>query len=155
MSCDVGSDQSMRTAPPAEDRTRTFARIIGPYLVVVTATAIAHANQMRALLAAFQANPMWSWYTGAFVLPLGLTVVTLHRHWRGTAAATVSALGWLTTLKGVALMAIPGAYASTADSALGSAGGWTPTGDFVMAILGAIGLYLTYVGFRVSSVRSG
>jgi len=154
MSCDVGSDQSMRTAPHADDRTRTFARIIGPYLVVVTATAIAHATELRALLTTFQASPMWSWCTGAFVLPLGLTVVTLHPHWRGAAAATVSTLGWLTTLKGMALMAIPGAYAATADSALGKGTGWTANLAIIMAVWGAVGLYLCYVGFKASSVRN-
>ena len=145
----------MNTALQTGERTRTFARILGPYLVVVAATAVANASRMRALLAAYQANPMWSWCTGAFVLPLGLTVVTLHRSWRGAAAATVSALGWATTLKGVALMAIPGGYTAAAGSALGNGTGWTANLAVIMAVLGAAGLYLCYAGFKASPVRTG
>ena len=141
----------MTTAPRVDHRTRTFARILGPYLVIASATAIAHVNQMRALLDAFAANPMWLWCTGAFVLPLGLAVVTLHRQWRGAAAATVSVVGWLVTLKGVALMAIPGAYTMAANSALG--GEWTAAMSVVMAVMGAAGFYLCYVGFGALPVR--
>ncbi|BBX61435.1 hypothetical protein MSAS_06090 [Mycobacterium saskatchewanense] len=121
-----------------------FARVIGPYLVIVTATALAHAPQMRTLLSGLAANPMWPWLTGAFVLPMGLVVVALHRSWRGAAAIMVSVLGWLTTLKGLLLMAVPRAYVSAADSWVGSGGGWWRAG---MVVVGIVGLYLSYVGW--------
>ncbi|MGO8768229.1 MAG: hypothetical protein ACLQIK_27170 [Mycobacterium sp.] len=139
----------MSTAPQVEARTRTFARIIGPYLVVVTATAVAHARVLRALLTTFQANPMWPWLTGAFVLPMGLIVVTLHRHWRGAAAALVSGVGWLTALKGLLLMVIPETYVSAADSALGASGWWRAP----LVVVGLVGLYLTYVGWVAAPGR--
>ncbi|MEE6177968.1 hypothetical protein [Mycobacterium sp. 050134] len=133
----------MTAAPQPADRTRVFARVIGPYLIIVTATALAHAAQMRSLLSEFAANPVWPWLTGAFVLPMGLMVVVLHRHWRGAAAIVVSVLGWLTALKGLLLMAIPQTYVSVANSGIG-AGGWWQGG---MVAVGALGVYLTCVGW--------
>jgi len=134
---------AMTASPQAQARTRIFARVLGPYLVIVTATAIARASQMRTLLSGFESNSMWPWVTGAFVLPIGLVVVALHQYWRGAAAIMVSALGWLTTLKGLFLMAIPETYISGANSALGAIGWWRAG----MVIVGLVGLYLTYVGW--------
>lgn len=133
----------MSSSQQAEARTRMFARVLGPYLVIVTATAIAHASEMRTLLSGFGANSMWPWLTGAFVLPIGLVIVALHQYWRGAAAIMVSVLGWLTTLKGLFLMAIPETYISAANSALGAIGWWRAG----MVIVGLVGLYLTYVGW--------
>jgi hypothetical protein len=70
-----------------------FARVLGPFLVVVTATAVARTSDMRTLLSAFGANFVWPWVTGAFILLSGLVVVALHQYWRGVAAVIVSVLG--------------------------------------------------------------
>ncbi len=133
----------MNTSRQSPVRTRMFARVMGPFLVVVTATAVARTSDMRTLLSEFGANFVWPWVTGAFVLLSGLVVVALHQHWRGAAAVIVSLLGWLTALKGLFLMAFPHTYISMADSALNATTGWR-TGFVVM---GLIGLYLTYVGW--------
>jgi hypothetical protein len=80
--------------------TRMFARVIGPFLVIITATVIARAADMRMLATEFRADSLWPWVTGAFVLLCGLIVVAFHQKWRGAPAIIVSLLGWLTTLKG-------------------------------------------------------
>ncbi|ETZ99999.1 hypothetical protein I547_5217 [Mycobacterium kansasii 824] len=59
-----------------------FARVMGPFLVIVTVTAIARTSEMRMLLTEFRANFVWPWVGGAFTLLTGLVVVALHRHWR-------------------------------------------------------------------------
>jgi hypothetical protein len=92
--------------------TRMFARVLGPYLVIVTVTAVARASHMRTLLSEFDANSAWAWVTGAFVRLSGLVVVALHQTWRGAAAIIVSLLGWGTTLKGLVLLVIPQTYIS-------------------------------------------
>jgi hypothetical protein len=120
-----------------------FARVLGPYLVAVTATALARTSDMRTLVSEFDAHPIWPWITGAFVLLSGLVIVALHPYWRGAAAIIVSALGWMTTLKGLFLLAIPHPYMSFASSAL-DAIAWWRTGFAVMAV---VGLYLTFVGW--------
>lgn len=132
----------MNSTRQASATTRNCARIMGPYLVIVTATAMARSSDMRSLLSDFQA-PVWSWVTGTFVLLSGLVVVGLHRDWRGAPAITVSLLGWLTAVKGFVLMAFPGPYLSFTNSALQAAGWWHAS--FVVVAL--IGLYLTFVGW--------
>lgn len=76
---------------------------------------------MRTLLTEFRANFVWPWVSGAFTLLIGLVVVALHQHWRGAPAIIVSAVGWLTTLKGFFLMAFPQTYLGFASNAIDAA----------------------------------
>lgn len=133
----------MNTSDKSVSTTRLFARVVGPYLVIVTATAIARADDMRTLLSEFGANPLWSWVAGAFILLFGLVTIAVHQYWRGAAAIIVSVVGWIVTLKGLFLLAFPRIYLSAADAALGAVGWWR-AGFVVLALFG---LYLTYVGW--------
>lgn len=133
----------------SQSRTRMFARVMGPFLVIVTATAVARTSDMRTLLSEFGANFVWPWVTGAFVLLSGLVVVALHQHWRGVAAVIVSVLGWLTALKGLFLMAFPRTYISVADSMLDETTWWWTS----FIAMGLIGLYLIYVGWAAAPSR--
>lgn len=134
----------MSTSLQSEVRTRQFARVLGPYLVVVTATALVRASDMRTLLSEFDENSLWAWVTGAFVLLSGLVVIGLHQQWRGVAAIIVSGLGWLTALKGFFLLAFPQPYISVADSMIDAGRWWWQP---VMVLMGLVGLFLTYVGW--------
>lgn len=81
-------------------RTRAFARILGPFLTIVPLTAAIRASEMQTLLSDFEAEPVWSWVVGAFVLLLGLTVVALHTSWANPPAAIISFVGWAMVLRG-------------------------------------------------------
>jgi len=140
----------MSPSQQTEAVTRRFACVVGPFLVVVTATAVARASDMRTLLTEFRANSVGPWVTGAFVLLSGLVVVALHRHWRGTPAIIVSLLGWLTTLKGLLLMAFPQTYLSFAGSAV-DASTWRRASFIAMAL---VGLYLTVFGWAPAPSQS-
>ena len=120
-----------------------FARVLGPYLVVVTGTAAVQPAHMRTLLSEFGANSVWPWVTGAFVLLSGLVVIALHQYWRGAAAIVVSLLGWLTALKGLFLVTFPETYISAADTAIDAVSWWRPA----YVAIAVLGLYLTYVGW--------
>jgi hypothetical protein len=133
----------MNTSQQSEARTRMFARVLGPYLVIVTITAVARASQMRTLASEFGANPLWAWVTGAFILLSGLIVVALHQYWQSAAAIIVSVLGWMTAAKGLFLLAIPQTYVSAVNSAVDPVSWWRA--GFVVVAL--VGLYLTYVGW--------
>ncbi len=133
----------MKSSPHTTTETRAFARVIGPFVVIITATAIARAGSLRTLLADFRASSVWPWVTGIFVLLIGLVVVALHQHWRGAPAIIVSVLGWLTALKGFLLMALPQSYMGFAYSAVDAIMWWRV--GFVAVAL--IGLYLTFVGW--------
>jgi hypothetical protein len=133
----------MVTSEQSRDTTRMFARVIGPYLVVITGTALTRIPDLRNDIADFSANPLWGWVIGSFVLLFGLIVVAFHPYWRGAAAIGVSATGWLTTLKGLYLVAAPGTYLSVSDAVVGS-GIWV---RILYVAFAVFGLYLTYVGW--------
>ncbi|ABK70583.1 hypothetical protein [Mycolicibacterium smegmatis] len=133
----------MSTAFHVENRTQGFARVLGPYLVVVAVVALARASEIPGLVTDFGKNPIMSWVSGAFVLLSGLTVVALHQRWHGVAAIVVSVLGWLATLKGVLLLAVPQSYAAFGESMVRAAMWW----QVLMVAVGLLGLFLTYAGW--------
>jgi hypothetical protein len=140
----------MNSSQQTRATTRSFARVIGPFLVIVTATAVARASAMRILLTEFRANSLWPWVTGAFVLLTGLVIVALHQYWRDPPAIIVSVLGWLTALKGFFLMAFPQTYLSYASTAV-DAFTWWRAGFGAMAL---VGLYLAFIGWIPSPSRT-
>ena len=134
---------AMSATPQIQPRTRLFARVLGPYLVIVALTMIGRSTFIVAMIEAFSADVSWPWVAGAFVLLMGLVVIALHPYWRGPAATIVSLLGCLTALKGIALMAFPQRYLSAGHTAV-SAAPWWQAGCAVVVV---VGLYLTYVGW--------
>lgn len=140
----------MSTPQQSEGRTRTFARVLGPYLAFATIVALIRASQMPTLMSEFRANTVWAWVTGVFVLLAGLIVIALHPYWRGVPAIIVSILGVLTTLKGALLLAIPQSYLSAGESMLDGGGWWKA----VFAVMAVVGLYLTYVGWAPTRTPS-
>jgi hypothetical protein len=133
-------------AKPTTERNRQFARILGPYLVIVGIAAIMRAPQMKIMLAEFSNISVATWITGAFVLLVGLTIVALHQNWHGASAGLVSALGWLTLIKGALLLAMPGVSTATAAFMIDRNGWWQAA--MVLAI--ALGIFLTYAGWAES-----
>jgi hypothetical protein len=139
----------MSSSQESEARTRMFAGVLGPFLVIITVAAVARASEMRTLLSEFGANSVWPWVTGAVILLAGLVVIAVHQYWRGVAAVIVSVLGWITALKGLFLVAFPQTYISAANSGA-DAVTWWRAGCVVMALVGS---YLTYVGWRPAPSR--
>jgi hypothetical protein len=140
----------MSSSKQLQSTTRMFARVLGPFFVIVCVTAVVRGSDMRSLVTDFAANALWPWVTGAFVLAGGLIVVALHQHWRGAAAIIVSLLGWLLALRGLLLLAFPAAFTSMANSVLDVGALWRT----VCICFAAIGLYLTYVGWMPAPSRS-
>ncbi len=124
-------------------RTRMFARVVGPYLIVIASAAALRPADMKAMLSLYEGNPLWSWVTGAFILLLGLITIALHPYWRGAAAVIISVVGWLVAAKGLMLVAFPNSYLGIADSAI-DAGGWWQIGAVVDVLAG---VYLTFIGW--------
>lgn len=133
----------MSPSAPSADTTRRFARVLGPFFAIVSATVVARAPDMRELLAEFGTTAIWPWVSGAFVLMGGIIVVALHPYWRGVAAVIVSLLGWLMVVRGVVLLAFPDAFMSIANDAIGAETLWR----IKFGGIALVGLYLTYVGW--------
>ncbi|WP_409436364.1 hypothetical protein [Mycobacterium sp. SMC-14] len=133
----------MSVSEQSQARTRMFARVIGPFLLILTATAIFRAPQVWERVSDYGTDPLLLWVAGAFTLLAGLIVVAFHPYWRGAAAIFVSVTGWITALKGFALTVFPDAGMSAANIAM-RAEGWARAAYVVFAL---VGLYLTYVGW--------
>jgi hypothetical protein len=139
----------MRSSHQTQNTTRMFARVVGPYLAIIAATAALRPNDMRAMLSGFESDPLWSWITGAFILLFGLVVIALHPYWRGVAATMISVVGWVVAVKGLFLVAGSHSYFSMANSAVDAIGFWRA--GAVVEVL--IGLYLAYVGWIPARTR--
>ena len=133
----------MSSSAQSAETTRRFARVLGPFFAIVSATVVARAPDMRELLAEFGATAIWPWVTGAFVLMGGIIVVALHPYWRGVAPVIVSLLGWIMVLRGVLLLAFPDTFMSIANQTIGAETLWR----MVFAGFTLVGLYLTYIGW--------
>lgn len=127
-----------------QQRTRSFARVLGPFLTIIVAAGLARAADMRQLLSEFTASDVWPWVTGAFITAGGISIVAFHQIWRGTAAIIISVLGWLLVIRGILLIAFPGVFAAVGDWMIDATAAWIA--GFV--VMGLIGLYLTYVGWQ-------
>lgn len=139
----------MNVSQQSQTRTRMFSRVLGPFLVIVDVTAVARASDMQKLLSEFEANSLWTWVTGAFILLFGLIIVGAHQYWRGAAAIIVSVLGWLILLRGLLLLAFPKAFVSVANTMIGAQALWV-----TLCIAAAlVGLYLTYLGWSRAPSR--
>src|SRR5246127_4558624 len=114
----------MSTAQIPQFRTRMFARVLGPFFVIVAATTVARISDMRTLLSDFEAYSAWPFVTGSFLLLASLAIVALHPYWRGAAAITVSVTGWVLALRAVFLMAFPRAFMAAANATIGMTALW-------------------------------
>jgi hypothetical protein len=140
----------MRTTVPTSDRlqrTRSFARVLGPFIAVVPAIVAIRAASVGSQLSSFSTDPMWPWVLGALLFGSGLFVVAFHQYWRSIAAVIISLFGWFLLLRGFALLATPQLITDTAKAATETS---SPAVGFVrvgFGLLALCGLYLTYVGW--------
>ncbi|PRY41265.1 hypothetical protein [Umezawaea tangerina] len=130
----------------AQQRTRAFARVIGPYVATFTTVyAIRLPDGLDAIGDLF-AQPILVLLLGALMLGAGLVVIGLHRSWRGPLAVTVSLFGWFVALRGALLVVAPATVESGVEATMLS-----PTGVLLARVffgaLAVMGLLLTYAGW--------
>jgi uncharacterized protein YjeT (DUF2065 family) len=123
-------------------RTRSFARIMGPWLVIVPGLIATRAAYMGPLASEFFKSDLCVWFAGALLLFFGLLIIAFHQYWRSVAAVLISLFGWILAIRGLVLMAAPDVY-QRATVALDS----VPLIRVMFGVLIAMGLYLTYIGW--------
>ena len=132
----------MPTTRESQARTRAFARIIGPWLVIAPGIIVLRASEMGELASEFFKSELFVWFAGALLLFAGLSIIAFHQYWSSVAAVLISLFGWILALRGLLLMAAPQLYERAATSMDA-----TPLVRLIFGVLVAIGLYLTYVGW--------
>jgi hypothetical protein len=67
----------------SQARTRAFARVIGPWLVIVPGIIALRASGMGALASEFFKNDLFVWFAGALLLLAGLLIIAFTSTGRG------------------------------------------------------------------------
>ena len=133
----------MSVAMSQQDRTRAFARVLGPALLIIACAVALRAPDAAKIIVAIFDREQLLWIIGSLSVVAGLIVVAFHNRWSSPSAAIVSLIGWLMLVRGVALLAAP----MLLYSAAATAGSVLPI-RLVFAILALVGLYLAWVGWR-------
>jgi hypothetical protein len=133
----------------AEDvqRTRAFARVIGPFVAVATVIVAIRLPDLTGLVDNLFANAVLPWMLGAMMLIAGLIVIAFHQYWRSVTAVLISLFGWFVALRGVTMMAFPATIETGAGDTLASQGLLLVARIF-FGLMTVMGLWLTYVGWR-------
>jgi hypothetical protein len=134
------------TAADAQ-RTRAFARVIGPFVAVATVIVAIRLPDLTGLVDDLFANAVLPWLLGAMMLIAGLIVIAFHQYWRSVTAVLISLFGWFVALRGVTLMAFPATIETGAGDTLASQGLLLVARIF-FGLMTVMGLWLTYVGWR-------
>ena len=135
----------------AQQRTRAFARVIGPFIATFgTVYAIRLSQGMEAIGDLF-AQPALVLMFGAVMLLGGLIVIGGHRSWRGPLAIVISLFGWFVALRGLALIVVPEAMQTGVDATMAVPAAVLGARIFFVA-LAAFGLWLTYGGWFAKPV---
>lgn len=128
-------------------RTRSFARVLGPFIAVVPAVVAVRAGNLRDQLSSFSEDPMWPWVLGALLFLGGLFVVAFHQYWRSVAAVIISLFGWFLLLRGLTLLAAPQLIVNGAESATETSSAAVIVVRVMFGLLALCGVYLAYVGW--------
>jgi hypothetical protein len=139
--------------PESVQRTTAFARVIGPFVAVATLIIAIRLPSLTGLLDDLFANSVLPWILGAMMLLAGLIIIAFHQYWRGVSAVLISLFGWFVALRGVMMMALPSGIESVAGETVSSPGPVLVARIFFL-LLTAMGLWLTYVGWRSPPTKS-
>jgi hypothetical protein len=132
--------------PEARVRTRSFARVIGPFVASATLIVAIRLPDLTGLVDDLFANAVLPWILGALMLMAGLMVIAFHQYWYSVTAVLISLFGWFVALRGLTLMAFPTAIETGAGDTLSTPGLLVAARTFFL-LLTLMGLWLTYVGW--------
>ncbi len=123
--------------------TRYLSRLLGIFLLITAVAELTQPALLNTIAPAMLDQPALLFVSGLLTLAPGLAIVIGHNVWNGAAAAIVTLLGWVTTIKGVALLLVLAAGWMAMLSALH----YPSHSGVYMAIPVAAGAYLTYARF--------
>jgi hypothetical protein len=124
-------------------RTRAFARVLGPFLIIVPGILVVRAPNLESILIAFFQNEVFVWGAGAFLLFCGLLIIAHHQYWSSAAAIMISLFGWFLALRGLVLLVAPELILRGGIASMNM----VPAVRVGFSLLVAAGLWLTFVGW--------
>jgi hypothetical protein len=138
----------MPATPASEARTRAFASVIGPFLIVVPCIVAAHAPELDAVVASFFEHRALVWVIGGLLIFGGSLIIAYHQYWSSPPAIFISIFGWMVAIRGAALLAAPQLIAHGAGGAMIA----FPAVRLGYGLLFLVGIWLTFVGWTTGPV---
>jgi hypothetical protein len=127
--------------------TLYLAKLFGVFGVLMCAALVARPKASIETLQSMMKSPGLILVTGIVTMAAGAAIVIAHNLWSGGALAiVVTALGWVTLIKGFALLALPPATLG----ALYRAMHYPQRFRLVMAIALVLSAWLTYAAFTAA-----
>jgi len=124
-------------------RTHAFARVIGPFLLLVPGILVVRAPALGTILSAFFQNEALVWIMGGLLLFCGLLIIAYHQYWSSPAAVMISLFGWFLALRGLILLIAPQLIMRGATASMGM----VLAVRIGFSVLVVVGLWLTYIGW--------
>jgi len=123
--------------------TSYVAQLLGLYLTVSGVLMIVREQAMIELVPKFTDSPAFLYFLGSLRVLIGLAIVLAHTMWVGTLGFVIYLLGWISLLRGIAMLLLP-AEAERKILANFSRGNVS----YVTALLAIVlGGWLAYAGF--------
>lgn len=141
--CEPKMGEQMSITTESQIRTRAFARVLGPFLVLVPGIIVIRGANIEPILHSFFQSDVLVWFAGAFLLFCGLMIIAFHQYWSSAAAIIISLFGWFLALRGLVLLAAPQLIARGADAAMGA----LVLVRIGFALLVLAGFWLTWTGW--------
>jgi hypothetical protein len=136
-------------SPPsvhAAQRTRAFARVLGPFMTCATLIVAVRLPDLSPLLDDLFSDAALPWILGALLLAAGLIIIAFHQYWYSPTAVLISLFGWFVALRGLAMMAWPSEMQTGASQTLASPN-LLLAARLGFGLLAVAGAWLTYVGW--------
>jgi drug/metabolite transporter (DMT)-like permease len=115
-------------------------------MAIVTGVYAIRLPELGGLTDGLFTQPSLTLLLAVIMLVGGVTIIGVHRNWRGPVAVAISLFGWFVALRGLLLFAAPDLVRSGADAALLSPSAVT-VARVGFAFLAVVGLGLTYAGW--------
>lgn len=87
--------------------TAYVAQLLGLYLALSGALMLVREQAMMVLVPKFVDSPPFLYFLGSLRVLIGLAIVLAHAMWIGTLGTVIYLVGWLTLLRGIAMLLLP------------------------------------------------
>lgn len=124
------------------DLTLTLARFWGVVLVGSAIAILLNKNFLKEVLK-LKDKKEYLLISGLVALLIGGVHVAIYNYWEVSIRGLITLFGWASLLKGIVRLAFP----SYSKKAIGYVGKQKALYNFLLVLLGGIGIYFLYVGF--------
>ena len=126
--------------------TAYVAQLLGVYLLLSGVLMIVREQAMMLLVPKFVDSPPFLYFLGSLRVLIGLAIVLAHNMWTGTVGMVIYVVGWLTILRGIAMLVLPLETEQKILAVFSRGNVWYTTA--IVAIV--LGGWLAYAGFTAS-----